>query len=219
MPPRPEGKYMAIIDAAIAVFAELGYHNAQISRIAQAANIAAGTVYLYFKSKQDILVSCFRDRMAPLVEAAEAEFSQVENPQENLRRLVLRHLQALADDPQWAVVTQVELRQSDPEIRRQIDEVMKPYFTAIERIIREGQSQGLFRSDIDYRLMRNMVFGTLDQTVTAWVRAGHRYDLVAQADAIYRLFRQGMALGHATSNSGKEELLRYGDSGAAEANV
>lgn len=195
MGPRLEGKYPAILDAAISVFAEMGYHNAQISRIAQVANIAAGTVYLYFKSKQDILVSCFRERMAPLVEHSQQEFAAAHSSEERLQRFVRRHLEALAAEPKWAVVTQVELRQSDPEIRRQIDEVMRPYFQSLERIIREGQEQGSFRSDTDYRLIRNMVFGTLDQTVTAWVLAGHRYDLVTQADKIYRLFLQGMAPG------------------------
>src|ERR1700757_4629411 len=62
-PAAPEGKRERILDAAIKVFAAEGFYNAKVSQIAQLAGVADGTIYLYFKSKDDLLINRFEDRM------------------------------------------------------------------------------------------------------------------------------------------------------------
>lgn len=179
---RTGDKARAIMDAAVAVFAEQGYHQAQMARVARAAGVAGGTVYLYFRNKQDLLVSLFRDRLGRLIERCLAESAGLTDPVARLRAFVAHHLGSLAADRDFAIVTQIELRQSDPDIRRAISAIMRDYFAVIDRIIADGQSSGAIRPDLSPRLIRNMIFGTLDQLVTAWVLSGAVADLAGQAD-------------------------------------
>lgn len=192
MPRRTGDKYSAILDAAIAVIAEHGYHNAQISRIARRANVADGTIYLYFKSKQDLLVCLFREKLGQLVAEARDRLGRLADPREKLRALVAGHFQVMTADRSFATVTQIELRQPDREMREPLLAAMRPYLELVDEVIRSGQEQGLFKTHLDLRQMRNMVFGTLDQTVTAWVMTGFGFDLEAQAEPTFELLISGL---------------------------
>ncbi len=187
-------KYTAIIQAAVEVMARHGYENARMGDIAEAAGVATGTLYLYFKNKPDLVVTVFREKLGQMVRAMVDGLPAAAQPLAQLRWFVQGHLQALAAEPSLAVFTQNEIRQSDPEIRRRINAVMEEgYFAFLEALLRSGQELGAFRRDVDWRLIRNMVFGTLDQTVTAWVLAGCKWDLAAQAEAIIQLLSAAIA--------------------------
>src|SRR5438045_6020243 len=108
-PPGP--KRDAILRAAIDVFAERGFFNAQVADVARAAGVAAGTVYLYFKSKDDLLVSIFERSMREGLQAGRASVAGLDDPEERLRRLARGHLARLGADRNLAIVVQVELRQ------------------------------------------------------------------------------------------------------------
>lgn len=192
MPPKSGEKFAAILDAAQTIIARQGYQGAQISRIAAEAGVAAGTVYLYFKNKPDLLVSLFRDRLGVLIDQARGYLSEATEPPEKLRRFIAGHLSALAERRELAVVTQIEMRQAETDVQREISQIMKGYFQVIDEIIEEGQRTGAFRPDVDPKQIRNLVFGTLDQTVTAWVLSGFQFDLEAVAAPTYRLITGGV---------------------------
>lgn len=192
MAKRNGDKYEAIIDAAIRVIAEHGYHNAQVSKIAREAKVADGTIYLYFKNKDDVLITLFRNKMGDFISHVESELEKVEDASEQLRRLIELHFSHLENNHQLAIVTQIELRQSNPEVRRGINEILKRYLEVIDQVIQNGIEQGIFRKDLDVRLARKMIFGTLDENVTSWIMNGHKYSLIEQVDDIHRLFIQGM---------------------------
>ncbi len=192
---REKPKFKQIIDAAVVVIAEHGYHQAQVSKIAKQAGVADGTIYLYFKNKEDILISLFQEKMGAFIEKIEQETEGISSPLEKLYVLVKTHFSALAADPHMAVVTQLELRQSNKELRHRINEVLKGYLRLIDRIIMEGMEKGEFRQDLDVRLTRQMIFGTLDETVTTWVMNEQKYDLAALADPVYELLVKGCAAG------------------------
>ncbi|MGG3923493.1 TetR/AcrR family transcriptional regulator, partial [Geobacillus thermodenitrificans] len=173
---REKPKFKQIIDAAVVVIAEHGYHQAQVSKIAKQAGVADGTIYLYFKNKEDILISLFQEKMGSFIEKIEQEIEGISSPLEKLYVLVRTHFSALADDPHMAVVTQLELRQSNKELRQRINEVLKGYLRLIDSIIIEGMEKGEFRNDLDVRLTRQMIFGTIDETVTTWVMNEQKYD-------------------------------------------
>jgi len=210
---RSGDKYAAILDAAQAVIARQGYQGAQISRIAAEAGVAAGTVYLYFKNKPDLLVSLFRDRLGVLIEQAREHIAEASHAGEKLRWFVVGHLSALAARRELAVVTQIEMRQAETDVQKEISQIMKGYFQVIDEIIEEGQRTGLFLPAVDAKQIRNLVFGTLDQTVTAWVLSGFQFDLEAVAEPTYRLITGGVC------QSGQGGARKHGDSGAAEANI
>lgn len=188
---RSGDKYAAILDAAQRVIAKQGYHRAQISRIASEAGVAAGTVYLYFQNKPDLLICLFRERLNNLISRSRESSATGSDPREMLRQFIAHHLHWLASDPELAMVTQIEMRQADTGVQQQISEIMKGYFQIIDEMIQMGMEQGLFRT-VEGKQVRNMVFGTLDQTVTAWVLSGFRFDLEALAEPTFQLISGGV---------------------------
>ncbi|CDO01693.1 Fatty acid metabolism regulator protein [Oceanobacillus picturae] len=187
-------KYKQIIEAAVEVIAENGYHASQVSKIAKKAGVADGTIYLYFKNKEDILVSVFEEKMGQFIEQTENSIEQKEDANKKLLALIEMHFQQLASNPHLAVVTQLELRQSNPELRVKINQVLKPYLTLIDSIIKEGMEDGLFRKELILPLVRQMIFGTLDETVTNWVMKERKYNLVDQAGDVHQLLTNGLTV-------------------------
>ncbi|WP_126428022.1 TetR/AcrR family transcriptional regulator [Brevibacillus marinus] len=185
-------KYQAIIDAAVRVIAKQGYHNAQVSRIAREAKVADGTIYLYFQNKDDILISLFNEKMGQFIETCRQRIERAESVEEKLYVLIHAHLSQLAQNPELAVVTQIELRQSNPLIRQGIGEVLKRYFNLIDRVLEAGVQQEVFRPDLDIRTARMMIFGTLDEAATTWVMKQCKYDLAAHVKPIHNLFLHGL---------------------------
>jgi TetR/AcrR family transcriptional regulator, fatty acid metabolism regulator protein len=186
-------KYMLIIDAAVDVIAENGYHASQVSKIAKKAGVADGTIYLYFKNKEDILVSVFEEKMGQFIEQIATATNERENASDKLLTLIEMHFGQLAANHHLAIVTQLELRQSNLELRQQINRILKPYLVVIDGILKEGIKEKLFREDINVPLLRQMIFGTLDETVTNWVMNEDKYDLVGLAPTVHELITQGIS--------------------------
>lgn len=192
MAKRTGAKYEAILDAAVKVIAKHGYHQAQVSRIAKEAKVADGTIYLYFKNKEDVLISLFNEKMGKFIDNASKQLSAYSSASEQLYHLIRLHFEHLENDPHLAVVTQIELRQSNPKIRMQLVEILKRYFALIDQVIQFGVDSGFFRPDLDIRLARKMIFGTLDETVSSWLMNERKYRLIDQVNPIHQLFIGGM---------------------------
>ncbi|MEH7125649.1 TetR/AcrR family transcriptional regulator [Bacillus sp. JJ1773] len=186
-------KYRQIIDAAVIAIAENGYHQAQVSKIAKQAGVADGTIYLYFKNKEDILISLFQEKMGYFVEKYEEKIAGKETAAEKLLVLVETHFNMLSEDRHLAIVTQLELRQSNKEIRHKINEVLKGVLSLVEKILVEGKENGEFSAALDTRLARQMIFGTMDETVTTWVMNEQKYDLTSLAGPVHQLLLGGCA--------------------------
>lgn len=192
MAKRTGEKYEAIIDAAVRVIAEHGYHNAQVSKIAREAKVADGTIYLYFENKEDVLISLFNEKMGAFIQIAEQAMAKIPSPADQLRELIRLHFQSMEDNHHLAIVTQIELRQSNPGVRRAIGEILKKYLNLIDRIILAGMEQGIFRNDLDVRITRKMIFGAIDEMVTSWIMKDCKYSLVDQVEPVMSLFLKGM---------------------------
>ena len=187
----PGPKRDAILRAAIDVFAERGYFNAQVADVARAAGVAAGTVYLYFKSKDDLLVSIFERSMRESLTAGREAVADLSDPRERLRRLARGHLARLGSDRNLAVVFQVELRQSTKFMERFSSTHLRDYLGLIREAIADGQRSGIFRDDIKATVAAKMLFGALDEMATNWILSKRRYSLEADADAVVDLFING----------------------------
>lgn len=189
---REKPKYKLIIDAAVVVIAENGYHQAQVSKIAKQAGVADGTIYLYFKNKEDILVSVFTEKMSVFVGNLKSIIKNETSSSEKLFKMVDNHFRVLATDHHLAIVTQLELRQSNKDTRLKINEVLKEYLMLLDYILIEGIENGEFVKDLDIRLARHMVFGTIDETITTWVMNEQKYDLMKLAPKVHHLLLSGM---------------------------
>ncbi|GKV66416.1 MULTISPECIES: TetR/AcrR family transcriptional regulator [Sporosarcina] len=188
---RTKPKYKQIIDAAVIVIAENGYHQAQVSKIAKEAGVADGTIYLYFKNKEDILISVFREKMAIFVENVKEILTKDFSTSEKLREVVENHFRVLQDDPHLAIVTQLELRQSNKDLRFQINNVLKEYMILLDNLLETGVKHEEFSVDLDLRLARQMLFGTMDETITSWVMNEQKYDLVSLAPRVSNMLLHG----------------------------
>ncbi|WP_145019388.1 TetR/AcrR family transcriptional regulator [Paenibacillus sp. Y412MC10] len=185
-------KYELILDAALKVIAENGYHGSQISRIAKEAGVADGTIYLYFKNKEDILISLFQARLGNLVSMFNSSVKETNIADEALRKVCEIHFTELENNINLAYVTQIELRQSSLELRKAIGLVVKPYIQLIEHIIEQGIAEKSFRADLDVKLTRLLIFGAMDEVVTSWLISGRKYSLSAQVDKTVEFFLKGL---------------------------
>ena len=186
-------KYSSIIEAAVKVFAENGYHNAQVSKIAREAGVADGTIYLYFRNKEDILISVFRVKMNNFIARVRRELDSCVSAPAKLEHLIRMHFSILGADRNLALFVQIQLRQSQQSVRQAIAEPLREYYRLIEDLLKEGIEAGAFRPDIDVRTARKMIFGTMDEVATCWVMSRRDYRLADQVEQVYRLLSQGIA--------------------------
>lgn len=189
---RKRPKYQQIIEAAVKVIAKNGYHGSQVSKIAKEAGVADGTIYLYFKNKEDVLVSVFKEKMGQFIEQIAKATAAQPDAERKLKVLIDMHFSQLEQNPDMAIVTQLELRQSDLSLRMQINNVLKAYLNVIDQVIAEGIEEKRFRDDINPTLIRQMIFGTLDEVVTSWVMNDRKYDLTSQAEAVHDFLINGL---------------------------
>ncbi|WP_010303672.1 TetR/AcrR family transcriptional regulator [Kurthia senegalensis] len=185
-------KYKQIIDAAVIVIAENGYHQAQVSKIAKQAGVADGTIYLYFKNKEDILISVFEEKMAVFKERLSRILSADHTASEKLLLMIESHFKVQTDNKHLGIVTQLELRQSNKEVRTQINDILKGYLMMIDQILLEGVESGEFKKDMDIRLARQCIFGSIDEITTSWVMKDQKFDLLAIAPNVYELLLNGI---------------------------
>ncbi len=192
--PAPDtDKRQLILDAATHVFAERGFFAAQVADIARRAGIAAGTVYLYFKSKDDILISLFDRTMQDAIREGKDALAGSPDAADRLRRIARLHLERLGRDRALAIVFQVELRQSTKFMARLSATRLRSYLGLIRDAIAEGQAAGLFRQGVPPTLAAKMFFGALDEMATNWILSDRRYTLADDADTIVDVFLHGVA--------------------------
>lgn len=189
---RDKPKYKQIVDAAVIVIAENGYHQAQVSKIAKEAGVADGTIYLYFKNKEDILINVFREKMAIFISDLEQILKKDSTVSELLYALIDNHFRILHEDRHLAIVTQLELRQSNKELRTRINNVLREYLALLDQILKKGIENGELDPDLDVRLARQMVFGTMDETLTTWVINDQKYDLMELSPKVHKLVMHGL---------------------------
>jgi TetR/AcrR family fatty acid metabolism transcriptional regulator len=182
----------AILKAATRVFARNGFFQSQVADIARDAGVAAGTVYLYFRSKDDLLVSLFERTMRAAIAEGRAALDGVADPCERLSRIARLHLERLGRDRDLAVVFQVELRQSTKFMERFSSTYLRDYLGLIRETIAAGQAARVFRSGINPTVAAKVFFGALDEMATNWVLSRRRYSLPAEAEAVVDLFVGGM---------------------------
>ena len=183
----------ALLRAAIDTFAARGFFNAQVADVARSAGVAAGTVYLYFRGKDDLLISIFERTMQEAIADGRRSVDALTDPVERLREIARLHLGRLGRDRALAVVFQVELRQSTKFMERFSSTQLREYLGIIRSVIADGQARGVFRGAISPTLAAKLFFGALDEMATNWILSRRKYTLASEADAIVELFVGGLA--------------------------
>ena len=187
------GKRESILRAATRVFARNGYFNAKVADIAREANVADGTVYLYFKSKEEILHSIFDQNMAGAIASGRVLIEKLRDPGEKLRRIAMLHLERLGADRDLAVVFQVELRGSTKFMREFSAAGFAEYLGLLRKTFEEGQRSGVFRKDLNAKLVSKILFGALDEMATNWIISKRKYKLETMAEVVMDVFLNGVS--------------------------
>jgi len=173
-----------ILRAAVEVFAKNGFFASRVSEVAKEAGVADGTIYLYFASKEDLLVSIFREKVHQHLDALRATLLEASTPEERIRLAISHHLKALGADRPLAIVFQVELRQSLKFMSFLTREEVAVYLSILKELVEDGQRVGKFRNEFHPQLIANSIFGIVDELVTSWVLSEKEYVLSDQATEI-----------------------------------
>ncbi len=184
-------KREAILRAAVKVFARKGFFNSKVADIAREAGIADGTVYLYFKSKDEILHSVFDRAMEEFIAEGKREIEGIIEPDKRLQKIARLHLERLSADRDLAIVFQVELRGSTKFMEEFSGGGFAEYLDIIRQTIAEGQRQGVFRQDLKPVVCAKILYGALDEMVTNWILSKKSYPLAPMADEVLKVFFNG----------------------------
>ena len=185
-------KYHLILEAAVTVFARQGFHQSTVAQIAKEAGVADGTIYLYFKNKDDILVQFFAYRTKQVFERFRAEVKKADNSLDKLRNLIHRHLMEFQRDRNMAVVYQVETHQNSRLAESQIREMSQMYQDLISEIVELGQQEGKIRKELYVSLVKRFILGSVDEVINTWLHSEKAYDLVSMADPLVDLLVKGI---------------------------
>ena len=181
-------KFEKILNSAIKIIGEKGFHRAKVKDIANDAGVADGTIYNYFSNKEDILVTIFKVKLEEYVNLAKKELVGIDDPEEKLKTLIKYHFRVMVETPYLANVLQIELRQPIKDLRVKVRRHLKNYFNLIENVIEEGKKKGSFNKDLNVYLAREMYFGTLDEIVSTWIFKGLSWDLNETVDILTPMF-------------------------------
>jgi TetR/AcrR family fatty acid metabolism transcriptional regulator len=157
-----------ILDAAVRVLARKGFHDTRVSEVAKAAGVADGTIYLYFDSKDALLLSLFEDRVERLLRFLEAELPRAKTATDKLRRVIEIQLGLLENERDLAEVLTVIFRQSTKLMKEQAAPKFNAYLDVIARVVAEGQASGELRDDVSPHLVARAIFGALDGIAMTW---------------------------------------------------
>ena len=183
------------------VFARQGYFQSTIAQIAGEAGVADGTIYLYFKNKDDILVQFFSYKTKQVFERFREEVALADTALDKLRNLVRIHLEEFQRDRNMAIVYQTETHQISRMAEDQIKEMSKLYLDIINEIVECGQEEGAIRRDLYLGLVKRLIIGSVDEVINTWLHAGGQYDLVSMAEPLVELFIRGIGVQPHPTNS------------------
>ncbi len=204
---KSQDKHSNIIKAAIKVFAKNGFYNSRVSDIAKEAQVADGTVYLYFKNKDDILISLFEEEMDKIIKNMNENMEKEDTPIDQIRRFAQIHLGMVRDNRNLAEVIQVELRQSSKFMREYKNRKFIEYLNIISRIIQEGKDQGYFGPDVMPGMVKRSYFGALDELSTMFLFAPKsKYSIEIASKQVSDFFLAGIV------KKGVEDNLEISDS-------
>jgi len=198
---KDEKKHQKILQAAIKVFSEKGFYNSRVSEIAKEADVADGTIYLYFKNKDDILISLFEEEFGKFVKNMKAELQKEKDPLQKMKRFASIHLSLVSQHPHLGEVMGVEVRQSTKFMKEYTNKPFIEYLNIIRSVVIEAQEKGFFRRELTPGVMKRAFFGALDEMARYWVLSTKKKHSIDQAAVeISDVFIRGMLTEEARKN-------------------
>ncbi len=187
-------KKQSIIQAAIDVFSNGSFKNSRISEIAGRANVAEGTIYRYFKNKEDLFFSIPIQKTIEFTEELDLHLQGIEGTFNQIRKFIWYYLYFFKMNPGYGRILMLEMRVSSGFVRTKTYNFLKKSTNRILEIIREGQHEGTIRKDVNIYILRQLVLGILEHVVTRWLLKGKKYDLLKSYEDIGKVAVDGISL-------------------------
>ena len=188
------GKKERIIKAAIDVISERGFFKSTISTIAKEADVADGTIYTYFKNKEDLLIQSFEYVLDIILNEIKEELDKENDYLKKVWIIIYGHINFMQEHKDLANFLQIQLRQSKRDIRLKIKEIMRQYYRIIGEILKNAVRDRVIRDDVNIKVIGHMIFGTVDEIVTSWVLSEKDCNLTDKAEDIFKLIVSAIAL-------------------------
>jgi len=198
----------SIIQAAIEIFSKKGFQAATISEIAQKAGVAEGSIYQYFKNKEDLFFSIPVEKTKEFRTQLELHLAGILGTFNKIRKFVWYFLYFFSVNPEYGRMLMLDMRVSKSFVRTDTYNFLKKSVSHILEIIEEGQREGVIRKDIDIYILRHLVLGVLEHIVTRWLLKDEKYDLLAHYQEVSQLIIDAMK--NPMGNEGSEEHLPEG---------
>jgi len=192
-----------ILRAAVEIFSRKGFFNSKVSEIARAASVADGTIYLYFRNKDDLLISLFEEKMGEVVADVRRRIADGGNSLEKLKIFIENHMDLLEREAGLVEVLQVELRQSTKFLKDYTPVKFFEYLEVISDILEEGKREGVLRPDLNVSIARRAIFGALDELSLTYILSRKpKYHPTVTAAELCRLLLEGLCVPGASPGKG-----------------
>jgi len=192
-----------ILRAAVTIFSRKGFFNSKVSEIARAASVADGTIYLYFRNKDDLLISLFEEKMGEVVADVRRRIADGGNSLEKLKIFIENHMDLLEREAGLVEVLQVELRQSTKFLKNYTPVKFFEYLEVISDILEEGKREGVLRPDLNVSIARRAIFGALDELSLTYILSRKpKYHPTVTAAELCRLLLEGLCVPGASPGKG-----------------
>jgi len=202
-PNRGGEKRDRILRAAVEIFSRKGFFNSKVSEIARAASVADGTIYLYFRNKDDLLISLFEEKMGEVVADVRRRIADGGNSLEKLKIFIENHMDLLEREAGLVEVLQVELRQSTKFLKDYTPVKFFEYLEVISDILEEGKREGVLRPDLNVSIARRAIFGALDELSLTYILSRKpKYHPTVTAAELCRLLLEGLCVPGASPGKG-----------------
>jgi TetR/AcrR family transcriptional regulator, fatty acid metabolism regulator protein len=188
-----EARRREILESAIRVFAENGFADARIRDIAGGAGVAEGTIYLYFKGKEDLLLTAFRDAVNEFCTSIRSILSSDIPFVQRIEQFVRLQFERIEAEPALATVLLLESRQTTTFYSGAVRDVLRTYASAIDELLAAGLADGALRPDADLPLARRMLIGAVEEVELEWLIGGRAHPLAPSAAALAETFYHGIA--------------------------
>jgi len=180
-----------ILKAATTVIAQKGYHGTKIADVAKLAGVADGTIYLYFKNKDEILLTILSEALGKLNKKLASQLESLSETETKIKKIIEHHFEFIAQNDSLAQVFQIELRGCSTFMRGGVFPELRDYLKIIEEVISYGIKRERINEDIDIKITAKAIFGTLDELSTIWVLR-KKHPIEKMTETVFELFCNGL---------------------------
>lgn len=189
---KDDEKRKNILESATKVFASKGFYNAKIQDVATEAGVAHGTVYLYFKNKDDLLSAIFYEVLGELIEYIRSEVQKEKTAEDKFRRMISIQIDIIEENPDLTKLILIEFPRTGKFLSNSNIDILSKYIDMIADIIDKGIKEGQFNTDIKIDMVATMIYASIQGLATRWILDDMQYTLKGMEKSVSDLFIEGI---------------------------